>query len=148
MNTMIALPIVAAVPVAAPAIATPPDPIYVAIERHRAEQQAYVDALVDRDKLHEVAPKEIRRGPRVELGRKGGQPYYLHSHEQIDDRLEWMPDFARTPEIRAAGRGSVSKTRAVQMKKRHSWRRRGLFSHGEMLQTKSGAAGDPPMTSF
>jgi hypothetical protein len=37
----------------------------------------------------------------VQLGRKDGQPYYLRSHEQIDDRLDWMPDFASTPEIRA-----------------------------------------------
>jgi hypothetical protein len=77
------------------------DPIYAAIERHRAEHQAYVDALGDRDKLHEIVPKEIRRGPRVQMGMRGGQPYYLHTHQQIYHRLEWMPDFASTPEIRA-----------------------------------------------
>jgi hypothetical protein len=78
-----------------------PDPIYAAIERHRAEQQAYADALVARDKLYETVPEEAWRGPRVQLGKKDGEPYYLHSHEQIDRRLEWMPDFGATPEIRA-----------------------------------------------
>jgi len=90
----------AAIPTAALAAMPTLDPIYAAIELHRAEQKAYADALIARDKLHEIVPKEIRRGPRVQLGRKDGQPYYLHSHEQIDRRLEWMPDFASTPEIR------------------------------------------------
>jgi hypothetical protein len=91
----------AAIPTAALAAMPAVDPIYAAIERHRAEQKAYADALIARDKLHEIVPKEIRRGPRVQYGMKGGEPYYLHSHKQINDRLEWMPDFASTPQIRA-----------------------------------------------
>jgi hypothetical protein len=93
--------VAAAIPAAALAAVATADPIYAAIERHRAEQKAYVDAIMARDKLHEIVPEEIRRGPRVQLGRKDGQPYYLHSHKQIDDRLEWVPDFFSTPERRA-----------------------------------------------
>jgi hypothetical protein len=39
--------------------------------------------------------------PRVNLCAEEGKPYYLHTHEQIDRRLEWMPDFGSSPEIRA-----------------------------------------------
>jgi len=93
---------VLATPAFAALTAAPPvDPIYAAIERHRSEQKAYGDALLAWAELHEIVPEEIRRGPRVQMGTKDGQPYYLHTHEQIDDRLEWMPDFGRTPEIRA-----------------------------------------------
>jgi hypothetical protein len=93
--------VAAAIPAAALAAVATADPIYAAIERHRAEQKAYVDAIMARDKLHEIVPEEIRRGPRVQLGRKDGRPYYLYTHEHIDHRLEWMPDFASTPAIRA-----------------------------------------------
>jgi hypothetical protein len=40
----------------------------------------------------ERRPDDAGGSPRVQLGRKDGQPYYLYSHEQIDRRLEWMPD--------------------------------------------------------
>jgi hypothetical protein len=100
----------AAIPTAALAAAMPTlDPIYAAIERHRIEQKSYVDALIARDKLHEIVPKEIRRGPRVQFGMKAGQPYYLYSHQQIDHRLEWMPDFDSTPEIRARLHGELDR---------------------------------------
>jgi hypothetical protein len=77
------------------------DPIFAAIERHRAGHQAHIDALMALDRLYETVPEEVRRSPRVQFGRKDGGPNYLHSHKQIDDRLEWMPDFGATPEIRA-----------------------------------------------
>jgi len=84
------------------ALASPSiDPIFALIARHRAEEQAYGDALKARDKLCEMVPEEILRGGRVQWGMKDGGPYYLHSHEQIDHRLKWSPDFASTPEIRA-----------------------------------------------
>jgi hypothetical protein len=75
------------------------DPIFALIARHRAEEQAYTDALVARDELD--VPKEVLRLPRIQLGMKANEPHYLHSHQEIDDWLEWMPDFARTPKIRA-----------------------------------------------
>ncbi|WLA62361.1 hypothetical protein [Bradyrhizobium diazoefficiens] len=78
-----------------------PDPIFALIARHRAEEQAYGEALVARDELQENLPEEIRRRPRVQLGMKDGEPYFLHTHKQIDARLEWIPDFVSTPEIRA-----------------------------------------------
>jgi hypothetical protein len=93
--------VAAAIPAAAQAAVATADPIYAVIERHRAEQKVYVDAIMARDKLHEIVPEEIRRGPRVQFGMKDGEPYYLRTHKQIDDRLEWMPDFGATPEIRA-----------------------------------------------
>jgi hypothetical protein len=77
------------------------DPIFSLIDRHRAEEQAYGDALMARAELHEIVPAEVRRSPRVQFGMKAGEPFYLHTHKQIDHRLEWMPDFASTPEIRA-----------------------------------------------
>jgi hypothetical protein len=95
---------VAAVPAAANASSAALaqiDPIFAVIERHRAESRAYDQAIGDQSKLEETLPEEITRSPRVQFGMKDGQPYYLHSHHDIDDRLEWMPDFARTPEIRA-----------------------------------------------
>jgi hypothetical protein len=93
---------VAGIPTAVGNPATPAvDPIYAAIDRHRAEQQAYGDALMARAELHELVPKEVWRLPCVQWGMKAGQPYYLYSHEEIDRRLEWVPDFARTPKIRA-----------------------------------------------
>jgi hypothetical protein len=90
---------------AAPVAALPSsgvDPIFTVIARHRAEQQAYGDALVAQDDLDEIIPKEIQRpSGRVQWGMKGGEPYYLYSHEQIDHQMEWSPDFASGPEIRA-----------------------------------------------
>ena len=104
-GTAVALAAGTAVNVAALATIRPAtaasDPIYAAIERHRAVQQAHLDALIARDELFENVPTEVLRSPRVQFGMKDGQPYYLHSHKQIDDRLEWMPDFGATPEIRA-----------------------------------------------
>jgi hypothetical protein len=78
-----------------------PDPIFAVIERHRAENLAYDKALGDQGKLEESLPDDFRRNPRVQFGMKDGQPYYLYSHNDIDRRLEWAPDFARTPKIRA-----------------------------------------------
>jgi len=49
----------AAIPTAALAAAMPTlDPIYAAIERHRIEQKSYVDALIARDKLHEIVRRK------------------------------------------------------------------------------------------
>jgi hypothetical protein len=77
--------VAAAIPATSVAMA---DPIYDAIERHRAEQKVYVDAIMARDKLEESLPDEIRRGPRVQFDLKDGvNPYYLYSHEQIEHRL-------------------------------------------------------------
>jgi hypothetical protein len=90
----------AAAPMAAMA-SSDVDPIFALIAQHRAEQKAYSDALMARAEFHEIVPAEVRRSPRVQLGMKAGEPYYLHSHQQIDHRLAWMPDFASTPEIRA-----------------------------------------------
>jgi hypothetical protein len=93
----------ATIPPALSAIAPAPsvDPIFALIARHRAEQQAYVAALTAQDELHETLPSEILRHARVQWGMKSGEPYYLHSHEQIDHQMEWSPDFASTPKIRA-----------------------------------------------
>lgn len=76
------------------------DPIFALIARHRAEQQAYGDALMAQAELDEIMPKEIKRGSRVQWGMKDGEPYYLYSREHIDYIMEWSPDFASTPEIR------------------------------------------------
>jgi hypothetical protein len=95
---------VAAVPSAANASSAalaPIDPIFAVIDRHRARSRAYDEAIGDQSKLEEILPEEITRSPRVQFGMKDGQPHYLYSHEHIDSQLEWMPDFARTPEIRA-----------------------------------------------
>jgi hypothetical protein len=90
----------AAAPMAA--LASPGvDPIFALIAQHRAEQQAYGDALMTLAELHETVPSEILRGERVQWGMNSGEPFYLHSPEQIDHRMEWAPDFASTPEIRA-----------------------------------------------
>jgi hypothetical protein len=78
-----------------------PDPIFAAIEQHRAETMAYDKAIGDQDKLEESLPDEVRRNPHVQFGMKDGQPYYFYSHNDIDHHLEWVPDFARTPKIRA-----------------------------------------------
>lgn len=89
---------------AAPSASVAPpdaDPIFALIARHRAEEQAYTDALVARDELYEAAPEDARRAQRVRIGMKDGKPHYVHSHAAIDERLEWAPDFAHTPEIRA-----------------------------------------------
>jgi hypothetical protein len=84
------------------ASALPADPIYAAIERHRAESRAYDKAIGDQSKLEETLPEEVKRSPRVQFGLKDRvNPYYLHSHHDIDHRLGWMPDFGSTPEIRA-----------------------------------------------
>ncbi|MGY4399880.1 hypothetical protein [Bradyrhizobium sp. USDA 3315] len=93
--------VTAATPMAA--VACPDaDPVFALIARHRAEERAYSDALMALSELCETLPEEARRStPRVQLGMKGGEPYYLHTHAQIDDRLGLMPDFASTPEIRA-----------------------------------------------
>lgn len=72
------------------------DPAFALIARHRAEEQAYGEALAAVAKLHEIGPEESLRVPRVQFG-----CFRLHSHEQIEDRLDWMPDFASTPKIRA-----------------------------------------------
>jgi hypothetical protein len=77
------------------------DPIFALIARHRAKQQAYGGALMARAELDEIIPKEIQRGGRVKYGMKDGEPHYLYSHEHIDYIMEWSPDFASTPEIRA-----------------------------------------------
>jgi hypothetical protein len=76
------------------------DPIFALIARHRAEQQAYGDALMARAELDEIIPKEIQRGGRVQWGMKDGEPHYLYSNEHIDYIMEWSPDFASTPEIK------------------------------------------------
>jgi len=81
--------------------ASPLDPAFALITQHRAAQQAYRDVLIAQAELHNAAPEEILRLPRVQWGTKDGEPYYLHSHKEIDHRLEWAPDFGRTPEIRA-----------------------------------------------
>ena len=84
------------------ASALPADPIFALIERHRAESRAYDEAIGDLSKLEDTLPEEIKRSPHVQFGlRDGVNPYYLYSHHDIDARLEWMPDFSRTPEIRA-----------------------------------------------
>src|SRR5204863_3361882 len=71
------------------ALATPDvDPIFALISRHRAEEQAYLAALMARDELEEMVPEEFRRAGRVQFGMKDGRnPHYLHSHKQIDDCL-------------------------------------------------------------
>lgn len=56
---------------------------------------------MDQGELEESLPDDVRRSPRVQYGMKDDQPFYLYSHEQIDRQLEWVPDFARTPKIRA-----------------------------------------------
>jgi len=76
------------------------DPIFALIARHRAEQQAYGDALMHLAELHETVPSEILRGSRVQWGMNDGEPHYLYSREHIDYIMEWSPDFASTPEIR------------------------------------------------
>jgi hypothetical protein len=86
---------------AATAPASPVDPVFALIAKHRAEHQAYGAALEARDELHETLPSEVLRGARVQWGMKDGEPNYLHSHEQIDHRMEWSPDFASTAEIKA-----------------------------------------------
>ena len=93
----------ATIPPAPAATAPAPsvDPVFALIAQHRAEQQAYGAALMAQDELHETLPSEVLRGARVKLGMNDGEPNYLHSHEQIDHRMEWSPDFASTPEIRA-----------------------------------------------
>jgi hypothetical protein len=82
--------------------AAPADPIYAAIDRHRAESLAYDKAIGDQGELEETLSEEVKRSPRVQFGLKDRvNPYYLHSHHDIDAHLECMPDFSRTPEIRA-----------------------------------------------
>jgi hypothetical protein len=61
------------------------DPVFIA--KHGVEQQAYGDALMDRAELHEIVSAEVRRSPRVQWGMKEGEPFYMHSHEQIE--LGW-----------------------------------------------------------
>jgi hypothetical protein len=99
-GTVLAL---ATTPLASAAVAPAPsvDPVFALIAQHRAEQQAYGAALRVQAELHETVPSEVLRGARVQWGMKDGEPYYLHSHEQIDHQMEWSPDFASTPEIRA-----------------------------------------------
>ena len=77
------------------------DPIFSLIDRHRAEEQAYGDALMDRAELDEIIPKEIQRGAQVQWGMKGGEPHYLYSHDHINYIMDHSPDFANTPEIQA-----------------------------------------------
>jgi hypothetical protein len=86
---------------AAAAPAPSVDPVFALIARHHAEHQAYDAALTAQSELHETVPSEVLRAARVQWGMKDGAPYYLHSHEQIDHRMEWSPDFASTPKIRA-----------------------------------------------
>ncbi|MGF6308871.1 hypothetical protein ABIB82_002508 [Bradyrhizobium sp. i1.8.4] len=89
----------AAEPVAA--LARPEaDPVFEVIARHRAEQQAYSDALVARDELGQIVPEEFQRpSGRVQWGMKAGKPHYLHSHEAIDDCL--VAGDRHSPEIKA-----------------------------------------------
>jgi hypothetical protein len=98
----------AAAPMAALA-ASGVDSIFALIAGHRAEQQSYSDALMARDELKEIVPEEIGRRPRVQFGMKAGEPYYLHSHQQIDRQLVWMPDFGSTPKIRARLHAGLSR---------------------------------------
>jgi hypothetical protein len=86
---------------AATAPASPLDPAFALIARHRAEQQAYGDAIKARDELYEIIPKEIQRGAQVQCGMKGGEPHYLYSHDHINYIMDLLPDFASTPEIQA-----------------------------------------------
>jgi hypothetical protein len=62
--------VAAAIPTAAATAEA--DPIFAVIERHRAESRAYEEAIRDQDKLYEIVPEEIRRGPRVQFGLKDG----------------------------------------------------------------------------
>jgi hypothetical protein len=45
--------------------ASPLDPVFALIARHRAEQQSYGDALMAQYELDEIIPKEIQRSGRV-----------------------------------------------------------------------------------
>lgn len=112
----------------APVAATEPDPIFALISRHRAEEKAYTDALVARDEFFEIAPEECRRRRRVQIGMKDGKPYYVHTHEAIDARLEFMPDFASTPEIRARLHAELDRDTAVIEAK---WEESGLCEANE-----------------
>ncbi len=90
---------------AAPMAAVGPpsaDPIVALIARHRAEEQAYGDALGDalkvRDALHEIVP--AGRIGRVQGGmRAPDRPNYLHSHKAIDDCL--VAGSREAPKIKA-----------------------------------------------
>jgi len=48
--------------------ASPLDPVFALIARHRAEQQSYGDALMAQYELDEIIPKEIQRSGRVKGG--------------------------------------------------------------------------------
>ncbi|WP_271574908.1 hypothetical protein [Bradyrhizobium sp. CCBAU 11361] len=53
-----------------------------------------------RDELEEIVPEEFRRPGRVQWGMKDGvNPYYLHSHKQIDDCL--VAGSRHSPKIKA-----------------------------------------------
>ncbi|WP_271566712.1 hypothetical protein [Bradyrhizobium sp. CCBAU 11386] len=94
-------PPAAAVGAPAGALASPDvDPIFALISRHRAEERAYEAALMARDELEEIVPEEFRRPGRVQWGMKDGvNPYYLHSHKQIDDCL--VAGSRHSPKIKA-----------------------------------------------
>jgi hypothetical protein len=89
------------------------DPIFALIARHRAEELAYGRALMAVAELYEIGPEESLRAPRVQFG-----CFRLHSHEQIDDRLDWMPDFASTPKIRAELHAELDRDMAELQTKR------------------------------
>jgi hypothetical protein len=116
-GTVLAL---ATIPPALSAIAPAPsvDPVFALIAQHRAEQQAYGAAITAQAELYETVPSEVLRGARVQWGRKDGEPNHLHSHEQIDHRMEWSPDFASTPEIRARLHAELARDMSEQSTKR------------------------------
>jgi hypothetical protein len=62
------------------------DPIFALIARHRAEQQAHLDAIRACDEI--IIPKKLQRGSRVKWGMKDGKPHYLYSREHIDYIME------------------------------------------------------------
>jgi len=102
----------------ATALASPSaDPIFALIARHRAEEQAYGDALKARDELHEILPDELRRTGRVQWGmRAPGRPNYLHSHEEIDDCL--VAGSRHSPKIKARLHAELDRDRIELAAKR------------------------------
>lgn len=86
--------------VAAAVIAPSVDPIFALIARHRAEEWAYTEAIMARDKLFETAPEEFMRPVRVQFGMTDGRnPHYLYSHKQIEDCL--VAGSRHSPKIKA-----------------------------------------------
>ena len=78
------------------------DPTFALIAQHRALRKACEEAFsVSAELYFETIPEAIRRPARVQYGMKRGKPFYLYSHEQIDQVIYWSALFERKAKVSA-----------------------------------------------